>query len=244
MLPAPPSIHPERKKNRLTGFDYSSPGYYFVTICTENRVKCFGEVKDGVMVLNDIGKIVENFLKQIPFHYDGVVLDEFVVMPNHIHMVIEIENSDAGVRGTDGVTIGTDGGANVGTEHCSVPTPAVMVPAVMVPAVMVPAVMVPAVMVPAVMVPAVMTPTTVVPASITPPTTPTFGLLSKIIKSFKEACTKNIKNKFGAQKFVWQRSFYDCIIRNENAYTRIKYYIQDNPAKWDRDRNNPPNLYM
>jgi len=188
-----------RKKNRLTDFDYSSEGYYFVTICIDGRVECFGEVENGLMVLNDLGKIVEKYLKQIPLHYNDVVLGEFIVMPNHIHLIINI--------GADGDTLGADGGTNVGTEQCSVPTPVDMEP-------------------------------------VDTPPIPTVGLLSKIIKSFKEVCTKEIKNKFGTRKFVWQRSFYDHIIRNGESYKKIKFYIQDNPAKWEIDRNNQPNLYM
>ena len=80
-----------RKPNRLQSYDYATEGYYFVTICVENKICCFGEVIREEMVLNKYGKIINQFWKEIPKHYQNVVLDEFVVMPNHLHGIIIIE---------------------------------------------------------------------------------------------------------------------------------------------------------
>jgi len=63
---------------------------YFVTICTKNREEFFGEIIDGKMILNEIGKIAENCLQEIPQHFPHANASEFVVMPNHVHVVIEI----------------------------------------------------------------------------------------------------------------------------------------------------------
>src|SRR5260221_14770609 len=80
-----------RKRNRLEYYDYSNPGLYFVTICTKNKIHWFGEIVEGRMILNEIGKIAEKYLKEIPNHFENVEIDTFVVMPNHIHAVIRIK---------------------------------------------------------------------------------------------------------------------------------------------------------
>ena len=74
-----PTIH-RRKSIRLQGYDYSQAGAYFITVCTHNRVPLFGEIVDGVMVLNTAGQIVEKCWCAIPEHFPQVTLDEFVVM--------------------------------------------------------------------------------------------------------------------------------------------------------------------
>ena len=76
-----------RKSIRLKGYDYSQPGGYFVTICTKNREMLFGDVVDGKMVLNSGGKIVKKCWFDIPAHFPNVCLDDFVIMPNHVHFL-------------------------------------------------------------------------------------------------------------------------------------------------------------
>jgi len=83
---------PQRKLNRIYGADYSSEGYYFVTTCTKYRAKVFGRVNNNEMVLNKFGKIVEKCWLDLPNHYSNCKLDRFVVMPNHLHGIIIIEN--------------------------------------------------------------------------------------------------------------------------------------------------------
>lgn len=80
------------KSARLKGYDYSQSGMYFVTICTKNRREFFGEVINGEIALNEIGKIVENEWLQTPIIRHDIFLDEWVIMPNHIHGIIEIKN--------------------------------------------------------------------------------------------------------------------------------------------------------
>ena len=77
-----------RKPNRLKVYDYSLPGYYFITICTNNMQKLFGIVNEGKMILNKNGILVYQNLIKIPRINKEIELDEYVVMPNHIHSII------------------------------------------------------------------------------------------------------------------------------------------------------------
>jgi REP element-mobilizing transposase RayT len=74
--------------HRLKNYDYSSSGAYFITICTKNREHFFGKIVQGEMEMNELGKMTEKYWKGIPNHFPDVVLDEFVIMPNHIHGVL------------------------------------------------------------------------------------------------------------------------------------------------------------
>ncbi len=90
-MPAPTSMEiqkPKRKPNRLKQYNYSQPGYYFVTICVHNRVCCFGEIIKGKMVLNEYGKIIEACWLDLPQHYSNCQLDAFQIMPNHFHGIV------------------------------------------------------------------------------------------------------------------------------------------------------------
>jgi len=172
------STFKKRKLTRLRSYDYSENGYYFITLCTEDGKEYFGKIENEKMVLNQYGEIVERLWKEIPNHYDNVEMDEFVIMPNHIHGIIIISNS--GIR----------------TEHGSVPTN----------------------------------------------TGRSYGLLSKIIKSFKNTVTREIRRRFRDEKFQWQRSFYDHVIRNEESLYEIRKYVINNPLKWHLEKNNIENL--
>ena len=99
-----------RKLNRLKGYDYSRDGWYFVTICIKDRIKCLGKIENGKMILDKYGKIAKKYWSEIPDHYNNVFLDEWIIMPNHIHGIIVIENDDKTITAT------------VGTGHCPVPT--------------------------------------------------------------------------------------------------------------------------
>ena len=82
-----------KKSMRLTGYDYSMPGYYFITICTHEMQYFFGECADGIMKLNKFGEIVKNELLKTPKIRPGIILDEFTIMPNHIHVITVITDS-------------------------------------------------------------------------------------------------------------------------------------------------------
>ena len=75
-------------------WDYSSNGFYYVTICTKDMVKYFGQVEDEKMKLNQIGKIAEKYWSEIPDHFPFVNLHEYVIMPNHVHGIVEIDKKD------------------------------------------------------------------------------------------------------------------------------------------------------
>lgn len=157
---------PQRKETRLKHFDYSTNGAYFITVCTENH-KCILSkiVGDGFPVpqLTECGKITENIMNEIEIKYDNVRVDKYVIMPNHIHIILTISD----VFGTGN------------------PSPTV----------------------------------------------------SNIIAWFKYTSTKLINQKYNSVgNRIFQRSFYDHIIRNENDYKEIWQYIENNPAKWLEDK--------
>ena len=85
-------MRPRRKSMRLEGYDYTEEGAYFVTVVTQGREMLFGRVENGEMVLNAFGRIVEDTWKDLIRHNSGIVLEEFMVMPNHFHGVIIIDS--------------------------------------------------------------------------------------------------------------------------------------------------------
>lgn len=187
-------------------FNYSRPGAYFITICTHDRGCLFGEVVDGVMESNVYGRIVADEWYRTATVRSNVVLDAFVVMPNHIHGIIVIVESDDGV---DAAERGDMAQRRRGT-------PAVC-------------------------------PYTPPPAFTDPPTSTdrTFGgavagSLSTIMRQYKSVVTKRInQHRHTPGAPVWQRGFYEHIIRNERALNQIRRYIINNPMQWRRDRNRP-----
>ena len=94
-----------QKQYRYKKYNYAQDGLYFITICSKNREMFFGNIVGGKMQLSEIGKIAKKFWLEIPNHFLFVKLDEFTIMPNHIHGIIQIDNQ-----------------ITVGTGHCPVPT--------------------------------------------------------------------------------------------------------------------------
>ena len=86
-------MHPIRKRNRLHGYDYSSNAMYFVTSCVKDRICYFGEIKNYKMLLNEHGKIAQHQFEWLPQQYPYVIVHSCVVMPNHVHAIIEIYNA-------------------------------------------------------------------------------------------------------------------------------------------------------
>lgn len=80
------------ESTRLKEWDYSSCGYYFVTICLKDKQCLFGEVQEGKIKFSEIGKVVQKCWLEIPAHFKNVGLDEFIVMPNHLHGIVIISN--------------------------------------------------------------------------------------------------------------------------------------------------------
>ena len=93
---------PQRKPNRLPDYNYSTPGAYFVTICTQDRKCILGRVAGTnpahppMVELSEYGRIVANAIYEIPKHYPAITIDNFVVMPNHIHLLLQIRTDDSG----------------------------------------------------------------------------------------------------------------------------------------------------
>lgn len=85
---------------RLSHWDYGANALYFVTICCKNRYCFFGDISNGKMILSDIGKMADKFWLEIPRHFPFVVLHNHVIMPDHVHGIIEIAKSNDGIGGT------------------------------------------------------------------------------------------------------------------------------------------------
>lgn len=86
-----PKIH-HRKSIRTKGYDYSQAGFYFVTICTHKRIHLFGNIHNGIMILNDAGEIANTCWLDIPKHFPNVILHAYIIMPDHVHGIIELTN--------------------------------------------------------------------------------------------------------------------------------------------------------
>lgn len=248
----------ERKPNRLKGYDYSQGGSYFVTICTKNRADHFGEINNGEMILNDCGKISDDMFKGLENIHKNIILDKYVVMPNHIHGIIIITDPIVGdANNFTNPTVGdassrlskTERKLKNGGENPASRTITQMRP-----------------------VKDVISNCNIyvgdafpklikknqllkngvenLNAKNIPKMRPlpendieydrTKMLLSKIIQKYKAEVTKRIK-KISKLTKIWQRSFYEHIIRNEKSYNNIWEYIHYNPLKWEWDVENKLN---
>ena len=152
----------KRKNNRLGEFHYGSGYSYFITVCTKDRARILSDITVGEDIilpqnkvnLTNYGQIVENALLSIPNYYEGASIDEYVIMPNHIHFILTIRNNG---------------------RMISSPT------------------------------------------------------MSTIVGQFKRASSKT------AGFSLWQRSFYDHVIRNRQDYEETRKYIFENPQNWEKD---------
>ena len=199
-----PDIH-HRRSIRLREYDYSSAGACFVTICTFQREYLFGEVVEGEMRLNDAGVAAVECWQGIPDHFPHVELDEFVVMPNHIHAII-VMNDFVGARHA---SPGFETPIQSTTSKAWVPQTTTQQ-------------------------------TRATHAS--PLRGPKPRSIGTIAGAFKSAVTKRInalRDNPGCP--VWQRNYYEHVIRNETDLANIRQYIVNNPLKWDLDENNPEN---
>ena len=104
----------QRKHPRLKGYDYSQGGAYFVTICTRNREKILSRISpvgpdDPIgpkPVLTQAGEIVKRYILGIEKAYPGITVDQYVIMPNHIHLLLRFPSTDGGPMGSSGPTLG------------------------------------------------------------------------------------------------------------------------------------------
>ena len=112
----------QRKPTRLKNYDYSLNGYYFITVCTENRQKVFARIETNKTILNDIGKMVEYWWSEISTHFKGIEPDQYVIMPNHIHGIINIVGDDRCVVPIQKNKISDNKIHHNGRTHRSAPT--------------------------------------------------------------------------------------------------------------------------
>ncbi|MGC9395158.1 MAG: transposase [Anaerolineae bacterium] len=243
-----PQIH-HRRSIRLKGYDYAQSGAYFVTICTQGRVCLFGDVVDGEMVLNPFGQVVATYWERIPRHFPNVQLGAWVVMPNHIHGIIIItDDGDADGRGgaSPESTTRTTTIANAHIPQSQITsTGCLALPLQQTPgeegeaflpspgyAAIVENAEAPS---PADQHGECPAPTTVANAS--------SGSLGAIIGNVKSITTRRI-NKMrhmpGAR--IWQRNYWEHIIRTPESHARIEDYIRLNPARWQADQLHPEAL--
>jgi putative transposase len=204
-----------RRSIRLPEYDYSQAGAYFVTIVTWGKMPLFGEICEGEMRLSAAGRIVKTEWKRLAHQFSNIRLNAFVVMPNHVHGIIVIDDgiratrhsSDdvfAGIEavqadalaGPDGSPLrGGDGDEamdfNSGDGRATRKGP-------------------------------------------------TKGLLGAMIGQFKSRATKRIWSLPVYDHVpIWQRNYYEHIIRDQGEYESILAYIQTNPLRWVEDQLHP-----
>jgi putative transposase len=195
-----PDIH-HRRSIRLTGYDYSQCGYYFITVCTQGQRCLFGEIEKGRMILNDAGKMISCWWNELKNKYPNIEIDEYVVMPNHCHGIINI----VGTVGADPVGADLRVCPNGKGEHIGSPQQGSPVQG--------------------------------------SPVRPVQGRpIYKMVQWFKTMTTneyiRNVKQNhwepFDGR--LWQRNYYEQIVRDKNSLSRIREYIIDNPYQWQQDR--------
>ena len=116
-----PQIH-HRKSIRLKGYDYSQEGVYFITICSADRKCLFGEIENDEMILNDAGTIANECWLEIPKHFPNAILHEHIVMPNHVHGIIELTYENAIVGAENFLSLVDTTIPPVGAENFQPPT--------------------------------------------------------------------------------------------------------------------------
>ena len=162
---------PKRRSLRKPGLKYTDPGYYFITACSHKREFLFGEIINGVMQVNRFGEIVQRCWEELPVHYSRLKLDAFVVMPNHIHGILVLEDFHQYDRKFQTI----DSRNNI-TE------------------------------------------------------------IVRALKSFSAREINKIRQTPGEP--VWQRTFYDRVIRTNKALGLMRLYITTNPLCWSFDHDN------
>jgi putative transposase len=219
-------FHHHRRSIRLKGFDYTQPGAYFVTINTHRRLSLFGEITEGVVRLNAFGEIANTEWLQTASIRREITLDEFIVMPDHFHGIVIIMECDGGSavahgRDENAALYGDvrarrrraptrmDGGAPTrayGRDES------------------------------AVLYGDVRARRRRAPTPVEQFGKPISGSIPTIIRAYKSAVTARINELRGTPGApVWQRNYYEHIIRDMDELSRIREYIRNNPAAWETD---------
>jgi len=177
-----------RHSIRLSGYDYAKAGAYYVTVCTINRECLFGRIECDKSVLSPFGEIAESEWRRTREIRRNVEVDEFIVMPNHIHDILFIDESAGATRCVAPARIGSafthdDGGRPHG---------------------------------------------------------PVIGSIGLIIGQYKSIVTKRINQLRNSRNApVWQRNYYEHVVRDEKDLNDIRDYIRNNAFKWSDDHENP-----
>ena len=197
-----------RRSIRLKGYDYSQAGLYFVTIVCQNREHFFGKIENGKMILNDAGKMVNDEWLKLPKRFHYIRLHEYIVMPNHFHAILEIVNQNENNVGATLVVAPNNKTFDPNNNTIDINQKGQ-------------------------------------PQGIAPTETPTNKkTLGDIVGAFQSITTveyiRGIKTKNWKpfDKKIWQRNYWEHIIRNEKSYNTISEYIRNNPQKWDDERLN------
>jgi len=181
-----------RRSIRLQGYDYSSEGLYFITLVCQNRAELFGEVRSSTVQLNAFGKIALEEWYHTARVRDNLEVHESVVMPNHLHGILEITQK----KGENEV------GAFRSPSHT-------------------------------------------IGAIIRGYKVATINKIKELIKESLGGNTESngellfaptVEKILSLDYKIWQRNYYEHIIRNEQSYYRISEYIKNNPAKWEEDK--------
>jgi len=199
-----PKIH-HRRSIRLKGYDYSQNGAYFITLCAQDRRPIFGKIVNGEMQLSPFGVIVRDEWLKTSEMRKNIEMDEFVVMPNHFHGIIVIDDGD--IR-RDAMHRVQDKEESTGTQDFSTGT--------------------------------------LQRAPTSAPTVERFGkptsnTIPTIIRGFKAAVTKQINTiqinsgVYNMPERIWQKNYYEHVIRNEISLNKIREYIMSNPLNWKED---------
>ena len=210
-MPYNPTLH-HRRSIRLKGYDYSQAGLYFVTICVQKRADTqvcpyirpylFGKIENGEMILNDAGKMIEKWCAELSHKFSDIVMDTYIVMPNHFHAIIVNNGVGDPVPATIPVPVGADlrvcpdilgKCGDILGEHADILGEHIGSP------------------------------------------------LHRVVQWFKTMTTneyiRGVKT-LGWQPFnkkLWQRNYWEHIIRNEQSHQRIANYIINNPINWKND---------
>ena len=202
-----PQMH-NRRSIRFKGYDYTQAGLYFITICCQNRACLFGEIENGKMMLNDAGAIANDCWLNIPNHFPNAILHEYVIMPNHVHGIIELV-------GANNHSPKTNNHSPVSKLH---------------------------------------SPKTELHSpknkknnnsvigdnrakNVSPLRSPS-KTVGSVVRGFKIGVTKWMRQNTDTF-YIWQRNYWEHIIRDDISYENISQYIINNPTKWNNDKLNP-----
>jgi putative transposase len=247
--------HHRRRSVRLPGYDYAEPGAYFVTICTIDKRCILGGVVDSAVVLSDAGRIVRRVWDELPARFPTVRLDWLAVMPNHVHCVLWLTDGEEGAASgapTEPPFTGAASGAPTGPAFTGAASGAPTEPPFTGAASGAPT-----------------EPPFTGAASGAPteppftgaasgaPTEPPFTgaasgaptgpagrqhlpTLGQVVRALKSLSATTINAACGTPGTpVWQRGYFDRVIRNDDELARVREYIAGNPAAWGADPDAP-----